>query len=134
MNQARLKSCNIHQLLPAMIAAEERLLGTADPVRVGHALRLTWFGFATALIPVLYTLARKYLRPGFAFCVVLAWLFNADWAFLNNLCFAEVPFTLLGVLFLWWLRATGRFAGGLAGASAVASYSLRSSGIAMLLL
>jgi hypothetical protein len=119
-------------LLPAIVAAHEWLLGTAELARVGRALRLTWFLLMIALTGCLYALAREYLPAILAFCVVLALIANIDTVFLSNLCFAELPFTLASVVCLYSLKRGGRFSGAISGTSAAASYLLRTLGFATL--
>ena len=119
-------------LLPALVAVHQRLSGTSDVGVAGHWLRITYAGFFLAYIAAVYLLASRYLPLGFAFLVGLITLLHVQTSWMSDLLFAEIPFALTTMLFL--LAATGRarWADVSAGPLAIASYLLRSVGIALL--
>ncbi len=119
-------------LLPALVAVHQRLAKTNDPSVAGHWLRITYAGIFLAYIAAVYLLAARYLPLGFAFLVGLVTLFHVHTSWMSDLLFAEIPYALTTILFLLaasgkgWPRSVG------AGALAMASYLLRSIGIALL--
>lgn len=120
-------------LLPAVIAAHQRLLGTNDPVVVGQWLRIFYFLIFTIYILTIYLMARSYLPSAHAFLTTLVTLFNLDTYFLSDICFPEIPFALATTLFILCSRKTDqRTYGVLEGLLAVAAYTLRTAGIALL--
>src|SRR5688572_17645167 len=54
-------------LLPAIVAVEQKLLGTSDPAVVGQWLRWTYLALFLVYSLGTYRLARAVLRPGHAF-------------------------------------------------------------------
>ena len=119
-------------LLPALVAVHQRLAGTDDPSVAGHWLRITYAGIFLAYIAAVYLLASRYLPLGFAFLVGLVTLLHVQTSWMSDLLFAEIPYALTTILFLLaaqgkgWPRSLG------AGVLAMASYLLRSIGIALL--
>src|ERR1035437_709776 len=118
-------------LLPLLVAGHQRVLGTNDPVVVGKWLRVTFELMLLAAVAVTYVLARRWLSPWQAFTVGLIYLLSRYTYFLASLCFAEMPFTLVSLLFFLprrpgWKKEIG------AGACAIAAYLLRTIGIALL--
>jgi len=113
-------------VLPAVAALHQLVLGTSDPVVVGHALRLTmallFLGYAFAL----FALARRYLPPGFAFAVALLAILNVQVIFLSDYFSADLPFAAVTLFFF---VAPAGFA---AGALAVLAFGLRTAGVALL--
>jgi hypothetical protein len=135
-------------LLPLLVAAHQKVLGTADPAAVGPALRFTFLAMFLAYIAAVVRLARSWLTEGGESDGRLAaWLATAVGLvtalylysyFLSDLCFSEIPFALVTVLFfLVDLRGRregkdGRAAAWGSGALAAAAYLLRTQGIALL--
>jgi hypothetical protein len=118
-------------LLPLLVAGHQRVLGTSDPVVVGKWLRVTFALMLLAAVAVTYVLARRWLSPWQAFTVGAIYLLYRETYFLASLLFAEIPFTLTSLLFFLprkpgWRREIG------AGACAIATYLLRTIGIALL--
>jgi hypothetical protein len=113
-------------VLPAAAALHQLLLGTSDPVVVGHALRLTmallFLGYAFAS----FALARRYLSPGFAFAAALLAILNAQVIFLSNYFAADLPYAAVSLFFF---VAPAGFA---AGALAVIALGMRTAGVALL--
>jgi hypothetical protein len=120
-------------LLPAVVAAHERALGTTDPTTVGRALRVTAFfmflGYAAAVLRFL----RGYLCVSFAVLGTLLSLFCFNAWFLSAALFPEIWFGVATLLFLGLMR---RRPGSLTSAAtylaALASYALRTIGVAAL--
>jgi hypothetical protein len=120
-------------LLPALIAAVQRLSGTNDHILTGQKLRLLFFGAFVAYVFAVHRLLRRHLPPGYAFAAALVCLFYLYTYFLSDLCFPETLFGLTTTLFFLAQGAKGRRVyPALAGVFAVASYALRTAGIALL--
>lgn len=137
-------------LLPLLVAAHQKVLGTADPAVVGPALRFTFLAMFLAYIAAVVRLARSWLTEAgdresgdllpacLAAAVGLVTALYLYSYFLSDLCFSEIPFVLVTVLFfLVDLRGRregqgGRAATWGAGALAAAAYLLRTQGIALL--
>ena len=115
-------------LLPLFAAAHQRLLGTADPAVAGHALRWSYAALFVAYAVAVHALARRRLGRGWGLVATLLVVLHTQLAWLSNLFFAELPFALCTVLFL--LVADRGARRGVAGLFAVATYLLRSAGIA----
>ena len=113
-------------VLPAVAALHQLVLGTSDPVVVGHALRLTmallFLGYAFSS----FALARRYLSPGFAFAVALLAILNVQVLFLSDYFSADLPYAAVSLFF--FVAPVG-FA---AGALAVLAFGLRTAGVALL--
>lgn len=117
-------------LLPAIVAAHERLLGTDDLHVVGHALRLSFFALFLLYTVAVYALVRQFLPPGHALGASLACLLSLQTYFLADLCFPETAFALVSVLFVLCGRARG--VGPATAVLAAAAYALRTIGITAL--
>lgn len=120
-------------LLPLLVAAHERLAGSADMHAAGPLLRISFFFLFTAYGLAVYFLARSFLRPGPSFLAAAVSLCHVLTIFMGDLLFGEIPFALTTVLCLLVARKA-RSVPGRAGAGilAVASYLLRSVGLALL--
>ena len=118
-------------LLPAIVAAHHRLLGTTDPTTVGRALRVT-----ACLIFIFYAIAvlrflRTWLSVRYAVLGTLLSLLCLHAWFLSDALFPEVWFGLATILFLMSAaRGDSRVHGALAYFWAVVAYSLRTVGLA----
>lgn len=120
-------------MLPAVIAAHQRLLGTNDPVVVGRWLRSTYFLVFIIYILAVYFMARSQLPAAYALATALVCLFSPLTYHLSDLCFPEIPFALTTTLFaLSNRRSDKRIYGLLSALLAVAAYALRTAGIALL--
>jgi hypothetical protein len=124
-------------LLPAIIAAWQRALGSTDSAVVAPWLRilyaLLFLGYALALL----ALAKRYVRPVFAVTAVAFTLLQPNTIWLSDLLYTEIPFALISVLFvlvavdsLFSSRAWLREAVSLL--LATAGFLLRTVGIALL--
>ena len=118
-------------LLPLLVAAHERVLGTSDPVVVGKWLRVTFQLMLMGSVVVTYVFARRLLSPWQAFAVGVIYLLSRWTYFLGSLCFADLPFMLVGLLF-FLPRRSGWKSEVTKGFCAIAAYLLRTIGIALL--
>lgn len=120
-------------LLPLLVAAHERLAGSAGMHAVGPLLRISFFVLFTAYGLAVYFLARSFLRAGPAFLAAVVSLCHVLPIFMGDLLFTEIPFALTTVLGLLVLRKAPSLSGqAAAGVLAAASYLLRSVGLAFL--
>jgi hypothetical protein len=121
-------------LLPAIIAAHQWILGTSDPITVGRWLRFSLFLISILYILASYSMVRPYLPAFYAFLATTISLFNLHTYHLSNLCFPEILFGLTTALFIISNRNShGKFYPVLTPIFAMASYALRTIGIAILL-
>lgn len=118
-------------LLPALIAAHQVMLGTSDPVVVGGWLRVSFFIMYAAFIFSSYALLRRYLPDTYAFPAILTVALNFLVIFLSDLCFAEIPFALVTVLFVLCNARTDTGSRILTALLGGAAYLLRTAGIAL---
>ena len=120
-------------LLPLIIAAQQLVLGTSDPLVVGPWLRLWFFVLFVAYIMCIYWLLRHYLPKHYAFWGTTICLLSVQTYLLSDLCFPDVLFGLLTVAFLLVHPTEGRIPSkGLAGVFAIAAFASRTAGIALL--
>ncbi len=117
-------------LLPMIVAATERLLGSSDPALVGHALRLAYAVIFVVHVLATYALARRWLAIGWALVASVLVLLNLQLAWLSDVLFADLPFACVTTLFV--LTAARDDRRGLAAILGGAAYLLRASGLALL--
>jgi hypothetical protein len=115
--------------LPAIVAIVQKATGTSDTVRAGHALRLLFFIVSLAYAAATYVLARQFLLPSLSLLAAAATCLHHYTVYLADICYAEVPFGLVAVLFALALRFR---AGVVAAVLAATAFLLRTSGIALL--
>jgi hypothetical protein len=118
-------------LWPAWIALHQLVLDSHDPLVVGQALRCTSALVALAYALAAYALARRILGAWPALLASLLATLYFHTLFLEDLCFTEVPFALLTVLFF---LAAGSGRSGLRAAAplvAAAAFFLRTAGVAL---
>ena len=121
-------------LLPAIIAAHQLALGTSDFVVVGRSLRLFFFLAFLAYILAAYRLIRESLPLKYAFLATLVCLFNNFTYFMSDLCFSDILFGLTTTLFFVCNRKSDRRTYRvLSILLAIASYLLRTAGVALLI-
>jgi hypothetical protein len=121
-------------LLPLIVAAHQRLMGTSDYFRVGSALRITYFLLSALFLFAAYALARKLLPPLYALLVgVMTALSFYGFFYPSDTLYAEMPFAVISMMFLLCYehgdRAFGSVGLGFLGAIA---YLLRTAGLALL--
>lgn len=115
-------------LLPMVVAAHQRVLGTRDPVRAGHALRWTYAALFVAYVVLVHRFHRRWLGAGWALAATLLVTLHLNLLWLSDLVFADLPFACATVSFLLLAdRPASRWSHGLA---AGAAYLLRTTGIA----
>jgi hypothetical protein len=121
-------------LLPLVVAAAQRILGTSDFVVVGTWLRWLYVLVALALAAATYRMARRFLPPVRAFVAsAIAAVAMHVW-YLTGVLYTEIPFSLFAVAFVLCARRADRTPWWLATAAlGVAGYLLRTAGLALLL-
>jgi hypothetical protein len=121
-------------LLPLIVAAHQRVLGTSDPLVVGRWLRVFSFVIFFAYVGSIFLVLKRYLPLKVGFIGTLICLFHTNTYFMSDLLFPEVLFGLATTLFvLLSLNAQKR---GLAVAAAllgIAAFGLRTIGITLLM-
>jgi len=121
-------------LLPAMVAVHQWILGSSDPMIVGHWLRLTFFVMSLVSVLAMYRLLERVLPAAWAFVAVLMCVLHLFSMFMSELLFAELPFLLVSLLFVLWSGTGGsRERPFLSGLCAALAYLLRTSGVALLI-
>jgi hypothetical protein len=122
-------------LLPLIVSVHQWAMGTSDYVKVGSALRLTYFVLSTLFLLAVYALARKLLSR---LCALLVGMMTAL-SFLSflqpsDILYAEIPFALVTMMFLLCHQRNDRpFFAAMSGLLGVAAYLLRTAGLALLL-
>src|SRR5262249_1611173 len=120
-------------VLPLMVAAHERALGTTDYQIVGARLRLTYFLLSGAYLLAVYAVPRPLLPPSLAL-VAPAGTGLSFYSFLypSDSLYAEIPFGLIAMLFLLCLPHDRPAPRVVAGLLAAAAYLVRTAGIVLL--
>jgi hypothetical protein len=120
-------------LLPLVVAAHQRLLGTSDFLVVGPWLRALYAALSVGFTVAVYALARLELSPRYALLAALLCALSLNTYYLSDLLYAETPFALLTTLFVIANRK-GERAGyaTLAALLAAAAFLLRTAGVALL--
>lgn len=121
-------------LLPAIVAVDQMILGTNDPVAVGTWLRRSWFLLSILYVVCAYLLGRLFLPREYAFLLSLFCIVSYEMYFLSTLLFTELPFAFTTTLFavLYYKRHELPAARYLIPVVGIASYLLRTMGIALL--
>jgi hypothetical protein len=122
-------------LLPMIVAAHQRIMGTSDYFKVGFALRLTYFMLSGLFLLMAYALARKLLSPLYALLVgIITTLSFSSLLGPSDALYAEMPFAVVAMGFLLCQQRSDRpvFAI-LTGILGAAAFLLRSAGLALLL-
>ena len=121
--------------LPALVALEQIALHSNDPVLVGRWIRVSWCLLSVAYIICTFLLGRLFLPHPYAFLLSAACLLNYEMYFVSTLCFAELPYAFSSTLFgyLFFKKSSGALTRFLAPLAAVASYLMRSIGVALLI-
>lgn len=120
-------------LLPLIVAAHQKLLGTSDILVVGQWLRLFSFAIFFLYIVVIFLALKHFLPLKIAFLGTLICLFHMNAYFMSDLLFPEVLFGLATILFVLFSMQGPK--GGKAVAAAllgVAAFGLRTIGLALL--
>jgi hypothetical protein len=121
-------------LLPALVAAHQRALGTTDYMIVGSRLRLCYFVMSGMYLLAAYLVARGFLEPPLALAAIAGTGFSFySFLYPSDSLYAEIPFALASMLFLLCLRHSDKTRYGItAGLMAATAYLVRTAGIALL--
>ena len=120
-------------LLPVMVAVYQWMLGTGDPMVVGHWFRLSFFLMFAIYAVASYLLLERYLPAAYAFLAIVISMLHLSAMFLSDLLSPELPFALVSVLFVLCNdKKVSRIRPLLAGVLAIAAYLLRTAGVALL--
>jgi hypothetical protein len=120
-------------LLPLLVAAHQKALGTGDPVVVGQWLRRSFLVLSLGYALATYALMRRFLPPPPALLATLFCSLAVYTYFLSDLCFAEIPFALVTTLFVLVARKHGALGTALQALLGAVAFLLRSLGLALLL-
>src|SRR6516225_359431 len=85
--------------LPAIVAAHQIALHSSDPRVVGRWLRQTWFVLSAGSALFCFLFSRLFLSRGYALLIAVAFVLSNEVFFRSTLCFAELPFAFVTVLF-----------------------------------
>ena len=119
-------------LLPLIVAAHQRILGTPDVIVVGHWLRITFFLIYIAFALAVYFLLRKHLPLLYAFLGALITILSLYTYLMSNQLAPEILFGLTTTLFfLFNGRVNERLYNIPSFVLGTASYALRTVGIAL---
>lgn len=121
-------------LLPLIVAAHQRIMGTSDYIKVGFVLRLFYIAVSGAYLITIYLLARKLLTPLPALIVGAGTALSFySFLHLSNTLYAEMPFALVSMLFLLChQRNSAPSSTALNGLLGTAAYLFRTAGLALL--
>jgi hypothetical protein len=121
-------------LLPWIVAAHQWVLGTSDPMIVGHWLRVSFLLMYLTYTVASYVLLERFLPISYAFIAVVICVLHHFAMFLSDLLSPELPFALVSVLFVLCSgQKSARVYPLLAGVLAIAAYLLRTAGVTLLL-
>jgi len=122
-------------LLPLIVAAHQRMMGSSDYIKVGSALRITYFVLSTLFLLLVYSLAHKFLSQLCALLVAaITGLSYLSFLEVSDVLYAEIPFALVTIGFLLCHEKGHRpFFAALSASLGVAAYLLRTAGLALLL-
>lgn len=120
--------------LPAIVGLHEVLLKSSDPLLVGIWLRRSWLVLSLLYALSAFLLGKLFLPRRYALLLSAACVLNYQMYFLETLCFAELPFAVSSALFgyLYFKPNKGSVARLATPLAAIASYLLRTIGIALL--
>jgi hypothetical protein len=121
-------------IVPLIVAAHERALGTSNVLTVAWYLRLCYFVLSGLYLLAAYALARTLLAPPYALLVAATTgLSFYGFLYLSDALYAEIPFGLLSLSFLLCHRRSERRAFAVAtGIFGAAAYLCRTAGMALL--
>ena len=121
--------------LPALVAVEQIALHSSNPVIVGRWIRTSWCLLSVGYILCAFLLGRLFLPRLYAFLLAAACLLNYEMYFISTLCFAELPYAFSSTFFgyLYYKKSSGVLSRVLTPLCAVASFLMRSIGLALLI-
>jgi len=122
-------------LLPIIVAAHQRIMGTSDYFTVGCVLRLTYLLLCGLFLLMAYGWARRLLSPLYALLVgIITALSFSSLIAPSDVLYAEMPFAVVAMAFLLCQQKSDRpFFAVATGVLASAAYLLRTAGLALLL-
>ena len=128
-----IQSIQYPPLLPLIVAAHQKLLGSNDPWVVGQWLRSFFFVSFFAYILSIYLLLKRYLPPKFAFIGTVICLFHSSTYFMSDLLFPEILYGLAAIsFFLVSQGGSTRMFAVAAGLLGIMAFGLRTIGVALL--
>jgi 4-amino-4-deoxy-L-arabinose transferase-like glycosyltransferase len=128
-----IESIQYPPLLPSVIAIYQLALSTSDPHRVGQALRFTFAFVFIAFVLTSYLILKRYLPTAYALLGALIVLVNPTTIVISDFCLSDLPFALISALFfLLHQHQDRRIARLLTPLTAIAAYSMRTAGVALL--
>ena len=120
-------------LLPLIVAAHQRVIGSSNYFEVGSRLRFSYFVLSGLYLLAAYALARELLAPLYALLVGAITALSFTFLHFSDTLYAELPFALVTTLFLLCHRRSDRtLYAVLTGLLGVAAYMLRIAGLALL--
>ncbi|NIO07747.1 MAG: hypothetical protein GTO40_06960 [Deltaproteobacteria bacterium] len=87
-------------LLPLIVAAHQRILGTSDLLVVGQWLRFFYFFLFAGFTVAAYSLVRPYLSRGSALLAACVGAFSLYTYIFSDMLYTELPFALATVMFV----------------------------------
>jgi hypothetical protein len=128
-----IESVQYPPLLPVIVAAHQRVMGTSDYFEVGSRLRFSYFVLSGLYLLAVYALARELLAPLYALLVGAITGLSFTFLHLSDTLYAEIPFALVSTLFLLCNRCSDqRPYAAVTGLLGAAAYFLRTAGLALL--
>jgi hypothetical protein len=118
-------------LLPVIVAAHQWILGTSDPFIVGPWLQVSFCLLSVVFAISAYLMFRMSLSLALALIATLVCVLHINTQFLSGLLFAELLFAVTTTLFYVTHDRGSRRQEWVAASLAIASYLLRTVGIAL---
>jgi len=121
--------------LAAIVALHEALLRSSDPLLVGLWLRRSFLVLSLLYAIGAFLFGTLFIPRRYALLLSAACVLNYQMYFLETLCFAEIPFAVCSVLFgyFYFKPNTGSVGRVLTPLAAIATYLMRTIGIALLI-
>jgi hypothetical protein len=122
-------------LLPLIVAAHQRVMSTTDYIKVGSALRITYFVLSVVFLLAAYAFVRSFLSPLYALLIaVITALSYYSFLWPTEILYAELPFAVVSMGFLLCHQRNDQpFFAATSGLLGIAAYLLRTAGLALLL-
>jgi hypothetical protein len=122
-------------LLPLIVAAHQRVMGTSDYFKVGSVLRITYFVLSILFLMASYAVTRRLVSPLYSLLIgVITVLSFGSFLWPSEVLYTEMPFAAVTMGFvLCYYRSDECFFGVLSAVLGVAGYLLRTAGLALLL-
>lgn len=122
-------------LLPLIVAAHQRVMGTSDYIKVGSVLRITYFVLSVMFLLAAYAFARRFVSPVYALVIaMITALSYSSFLWPTEILYAELPFAVVSMGFILCHQRNDRpFFAAMSGLLGAAAYLLRTAGLALLL-